>query len=612
MCGFAALIEPGRGFAPALLDGMDDDLFHRGPDSGGRLREEGLALVFRRLAILDPSAGADQPMTDESGRFTVVFNGEIYNYKRLRAELVEQGARFKSHGDTEVLLRGYAQWGEGVLDRLEGMYAFVLIDRARGRALAARDPLGIKPLYMLRRGGLTAFASIMRPLARLAPAEPDEAALAELLTFRFAAGRLSNLKGIERVPGGTVVAVPLSGGAPAERRFCDPLSTLHADPRMSEEAAEAAAGAAIEDSVAAHLQSDVGYTVQLSGGVDSSLVTALAAPATPGRLTTFGINLAPSRHDESPYRRMVIERFQVDHHEIPLSAADYAEALPRAVAHMEGPMAHSGCVLLMLLCDRIAKTSKVVLTGEGADEFFGGYKRYGLWRQLRTKGWLARAVPAPLWPFLQRYREIQRFAGRDPAIFSAVYHDVLALNEVFPALVPKPGAREAAASRFRDFRDRMFAVDQSAYLESLLLRQDKMAMAASVEARVPFTHLPLARAVNRVPHAIRAPGGETKPLLKRIAARHLPRELIYRRKIGLLVPLDEWLARPDALGRYLELLTEPGCRLAAFAERGALRASVERFRAGERRTLAPLDHLVNMELWLRGLPAPATERGLAA
>ena len=612
MCGFAALIEPGRRFDRELLSTIEGDLHHRGPDSGGTWREDGVALVFRRLAILDPGASAEQPMQDADGTIVLVFNGEIYNYKDLRAELVAKGVRFRSTGDTEVLLEGYKLWGEGIVDRLEGMYAFVVIDRRRGRAVAARDPLGIKPLYMTRRGPFVGFASTMRPLQRFGPSAPDEAALAELLTFRFAAGRLSNLQGIEKVPGGTVVTVPLAGGTSTERRFCDPLATLDPDELLTDVQAESLCTAAIENSVAAHLQSDVGYTVQLSGGVDSSLVTALAQPQTAGRLATYGVGLAGTRHDEAPFRRLVIERYDVEHREVPLGAAEYADALPRAVAHMEGPVAHSGCVLLMLLCDEIARRSKVVLTGEGADEFFGGYMRYALWRQLRTKGRIARIVPGPMWPLLKRYREIQRFAGRDPAIYGAVYHDILALNEVFPALVPRPGAREAASSRFRDFRDRMFAVDQTAYLESLLLRQDKMAMAASVEARVPFTHMPLTRVANRVPHRIRAPGGETKPLLKRIAARHLPHEVVYRRKVGLVVPLHDWLARPEGLGRYLEYLTEPNSRIAAFGDRARLRAAVAAFRDGQRHALPPLDHLVNMELWLRSLSIAGPAKAVAA
>jgi asparagine synthase (glutamine-hydrolysing) len=203
---------------------------------------------------------------------------------------------------------------------------------------------------------------------------------------------------------------------------------------------------------------------------------------------------------------------------------------------------------------------------------------------------------------LQRWREIQRYSGRDPAIFGAVYHDFLALHELFPELVPVPGVREAAAARFSDFRERMFAVDQISYLPSLLMRQDKMAMAASVEARVPFTHMPLAKVVNRFPTALRAPGGDTKPILKTVAEEFLPHDLIHRRKVGLALPLNEWLADSEGLGRYLDLLTQPDSRLAAYTDPAKLRHVVTRFRSGDQDRLPPLAHLVNLEVWLRNLP----------
>ncbi len=603
MCGFIALAEPGRIFSPELLADLQNDLLHRGPDSGGVLAEPGVGLTFRRLAILDPSEKSDQPMTDPSGRYSLVFNGEIYNFRRLRAELQDAGIEFRTTGDTEVILAGYAHWGEAVFERLEGMFAAVIVDRAARRLVAARDPFGIKPLYFLKTDRLAAFASEMRPFARLTPLAPDPAALAELLVFRYAAGRLSNLSSVDSVPGGTVVTVALDDLAVTERRFCDPLDTLAPDAAIDAETAAEQARAAITRSLHDHLASDVGYTVQLSGGVDSSLVSALAAAETNGRLVSFGVHIPNYEADEAPYRDLAVERIGLDHHEVTLDGVAFADALPRAVRHMEGPVPHYGCVMLMLLCDRIRSTSKVVLTGEGADEMFGGYKRYGIWRDLRTKGRLARLVPGWAWPVLQRWREIQKYRGRDPAIYGAVYHDFLSLNDMFPDLVPAPGFRESAAARFADFRARMFAVDQSAYLGSLLMRQDKMSMAASVEARVPFTHMPLASVVNRFPNDVRAPGGETKLLLKRIAETYLPRELIYRRKIGLALPLDEWLADTASLGRYLELLTEPGARLATYTQPRRLREAVEAFRAGKRTDLPPLAHLINMELWLRSLPA---------
>jgi asparagine synthase (glutamine-hydrolysing) len=603
MCGLTALVEPGRHFAADLLSDMSRDLHHRGPDSGGVMSEPGVALVFRRLAILDPTPGSDQPMTDPSGRFTLVFNGEIYNYRVVRAALEQEGVPLRTDGDSEAILMGWAQWGAGVLERLEGMYAFALLDRKAKRLYAARDPFGIKPLYLTRRGNFVGLASEMRPLLRLVPAEPDPAAIAEHLTFTWAAGRLSNLKGIDRVPGGTLVTVDLTKSDVAETRFCDPLDTLKPDPRMTANEAREQAATAVAASVRAHLASDVGYTVQLSGGVDSSLITALAAPATRGRLKTFGIKLEDARHDEGPYRALVVERTGVDHHEVAMSSRDFGDALPRAVRHLEGPSPHLGCVLLMRLCDEIRKHSKVVLTGEGGDEMFGGYFRYGVWRKLAWQERLSRVLPAPFLPARPPFLGIKRMAGRDAAAYASINHNFLAMHRTFPELVPAPGAREAASRRFRDFRERLHAVDQTNYLESLLLRQDKMAMAASVEARVPFVHLPLARVVNRIPAHIRTPGGETKPLLKRIAEPYLPQEVLYRRKVGLTLPVHDWLRDADGLGRYLDDLTAPDSRLASFADRRRIANVVEGFRKGGGDGLPDVMRLVNVECWLRSLPA---------
>ena len=606
MCGFIALFDRDRRFERPLLKAMEQDIIHRGPDSGGIVSEPGAALVFRRLSILDPTTKSDQPMSDPSGNCTLVFNGEIYNFKQLRAELEQAGWTLRTNGDTEIILQGYLAWGEAIVERLEGMFAFVLLDRTKGKVIAARDPFGIKPLYMMRHAGLTAFASEMRPLARVGPVSPDPQALAELITFRFAAGGLSNLKGIDKLPGGMIATLTLADNRLVERRFADPLDTIEPDETLTRDEALEQVEAAIGVSVRDHLQSDVGYTIQLSGGVDSSLVAALAKQAAQGPVTSFGIKLEDPKYDEGQYRRAVIEHCDLDHNEVHLTGTEFADALPRAVKHMEGPVPHYGCVMLMLLCDRIRKTSKVVLTGEGADEMFGGYKRYDLWRDLRRKGGYARLVPGPLWRFLQRYREIQRYDGRDPAIYGAVYHDFLALNDMFPDLIPGPGARDSAASRFKDFRSRMFAADQTAYLESLLMRQDKMAMAASVEARVPFTHMPLARVVNQFPHHLRAPGGDTKPLLKEIAERYLPSMVVRRRKVGLGLPLENWAADANGLGRYLDELTSPESRLAEFAERKKLVAAVEAFRRGERVAQPPIAHLINLELWLRSLPRGKT------
>ena len=213
MCGLAAFFEPGVASPMRCSPAPTATCCIAGRIPAGHAAEPGWALVFRRLAIMDPGSASDQPMTDETGRCTLIFNGEIYNFRKLRAELEAAGVRFRTSGDTETILQGYLHWGEAVLDRLEGMYAFVLIDRKRNVALAARDPFGIKPLYLCQRGNRIGIASEMRPLYRLVEPQPDETALAELLAFTWAAGNLSNVRGIERVPGGTLLTISLQDGS---------------------------------------------------------------------------------------------------------------------------------------------------------------------------------------------------------------------------------------------------------------------------------------------------------------------------------------------------------------------------------------------------------------
>ena len=214
---------------------------------------------------------------------------------------------------------------------------------------------------------------------------------------------------------------------------------------------------------------------------------------------------------------------------------------------------------------------------------------------------VAPILPGDAWPNRWPFAGLRRLAGLDAAAYSAVYHDFRAVARIFPGLRPEPGAREATSARYSDFRDRLFAIDQGAYLESLLVRQDKMSMAQSVEARVPFVCLPLYRSVNRLSHRVRCPGGETKPVLKKIAERHLPHDLIHRRKIGLWLPFHEWFRDEKGAGRYLEALTAPDSRLAAYAEKPRLTSLVERFRTGDRRSGLALQRLVELELWMRSL-----------
>lgn len=601
MCGFVVLCQKDRIFPRSLIKSLENDIIHRGPDSGGSLSEPGIAMAFRRLAILDPGLNADQPMTEPTGRYSVAFNGEIYNFMALRSELEQKGYLFHTKSDTEVVLQGYAHWQDKLFPKLEGMFSLVIIDRECRKLIVARDTLGIKPLYVLRQGKLFGFASELRSFSGLTPFEADPASLSELLIFRFASGTQSNISNIELLPGGCLLSVSLEREQMVVKQFDDLLEHMQPDQSIGFQDAVRLSRDAITSSVKNHLMSDVGYAVQLSGGVDSSLVSAIAAKETSGRLTSYGVHIPDYPLDERPYRYAVKNHLGLEHHEVSLDNNDFANALPRAVRHMEGPVPHYGCVMLMLLCDRIRQEHKVVLTGEGADELFGGYKRYDIWRRLQRNGIYANLVPRVMWPVLQRWREIQKYSGRDPAIFSSVYHDFLALEDLFPDLVYTAYNRASTAGRFRGFRERMFAVDQANYLPSLLMRQDKMAMAASVEARVPFAHMPLAKTVNRIPVQIRAPGGVTKPILKTVAEEFLPTEIINRRKIGLALPLKKWVQDENGLGRYLELLTQSDGKLLQYSDTTKLKKTINNFRSGQETLPIPFEHLINLELWLRSL-----------
>ena len=601
MCGFAALFENERIFCPQLLAEIEADLYHRGPDSGGSVSWPGVGLVFRRLSIMDPDAASDQPMHSSDGKLTLVFNGEIYNFRQLRTHLEGKGVVFRTNGDSEVLLEGYRHWGEGIVDYLEGMYAFVIVDRELNQAFAARDPFGIKPPYLLRHGALIGMASEMHPFSRIVAAEPDPNAISELLTFGWASGNLSNLKNIELVEGGTAVSIPLSGGMPKLRRFQDPLDTFQPDESMTEAQAIELVEESVQASLNSHLMSDVGYAIELSGGVDSSLVAALASQKSNGQLSSYSINLGDYEGDESYYRDMVIQKYPMEHHEIPMNSIDFSNALPRAIRHLEGPSAHAGCVFIMRLCDEISKKHKVVLTGEGADEFLGGYHRYETWKSFAFKERISRILPKQYWPNTRPFRGVRRLAGRDAAIYSSVHFDAAGMETIFDNLVVGPNSRLKASERFDSLVDRIFAVDQTSYLQSLLMRQDKVSMAASVEARVPFTSLKLARQMNSIPPTLRAPGGKTKRLLKAMADKHLPKELVHRRKVGLQLPLAEWLTDPNSLGRYIEDLTNSNSPVRAFANDVELDKAINEFRSGKKVLGKTLFRVVNFDIWLRSL-----------
>ncbi len=599
MCGLAAFFQPNRKFSNALIDALDKDLYHRGPDSGGRISEIGFTFVFRRLAILDPNKSSNQPMVSEDGNYIIIFNGEIYNFKQIRKKLVNHGVVFKTSGDTEVILKGYRTLGTKIFDYLEGMYAIIILDKIRNLAFAARDPFGIKPLYMLKKGSFTGFASEMRVFGRVRNSEPDLQAFSEFLTFKWAAGDVSNENGIKRVEPGYLYKINLKNGQIRKKKFCEILDYLKNKNFFNIDTVNDA----IVRSIKVHLQSDVGYSLQLSGGVDSSLISAITSKNSllSNKLVAYAVSFEDKEYDESLYQDMVRNIYNLDLIDLKINGNMYADALPKTIDSIEGPSSHGGCVALWLLCKEIKKQNKVVLTGEGADELFGGYERYSNWHKLM---WQERISNLPFikhLPDKYPFKGIKNFIGIDVATHASIYEDITILNEIFPDFLPLLHSyRDKVSQKFGNFRDRLYAVDHKSYLESLLIRQDKISMAASVETRVPFVHLPLWKIVSGLPHKFKTPGKITKPILKKIASEYLPKKLVYRRKVGLLLPYKKWLSDQQALGRYIESLTENNTPLRQFCDNKKLNKFIEDHKKyNSQNSVRTINKFINIDLWLR-------------
>jgi asparagine synthase (glutamine-hydrolysing) len=620
MCGIAGYVGPG---SPELLRQMLKTLTHRGPDDEGWFAEPGVGLGMTRLAIIDP-AGGRQPMTSADGRLTLVFNGEVYNFRRLRAELEGRGHRFRTRSDTEVVLAACAEWGDGAVAHLHGMFAFALWDGARRRLLLARDRLGKKPLYYWRRGPLLLFASEIKALLAHPAVERalDPDALHHYLAFGYTPADRSIFAGVAKLPPAHL----------AHAGDGDPVATRY---WRLPDGAEATAGAvpagearrlvrrAVQEAVRLRLESDVPLGVFLSGGIDSSAVVACAREVAGGRLATFCVGFGPSAAswDERRWARLVAERFGTEHHEEVLEPA-VADRLPVLVRHFDEPFADASAVPTWMVAQATARHVKVALSGLGGDEAFAGYPRYlgvrlaGRWSRLPRPLRRLAAAAVRAWPGADSSRDWRQRARRFVAGADRPMPDrYLAWTRLFApadlvALVhadvrrswtrsPEAAARAAfAAHGHGDPMDGAFRIDLTTYLpDDLLMMADRLGMAHSLEIRAPFCDHRLLEQSLRLPPAVKLPGFRLKGLLKDAFADVLPPAILARPKQGFMVPLARWL-RHDLADLVADLL-DP----AAVRARGWLNAAaVARLRAEH---AAGADHadrlwaLVMLELWAR-------------
>jgi asparagine synthase (glutamine-hydrolysing) len=621
MCGIYGIYQ--RDGAPtdaSLLTRMGDVIRHRGPDDSGALADGNCAIGMRRLSIID-LAGGHQPIRTADGRFAIVCNGEIYNYRELRAELVAAGRVFSTHSDSEVLLQGYAEWGEAVLDRLNGMYGFAIWDVRSRTLLVGRDRLGIKPIYYIDDGRRIAFASEAKALLELPGVEREiePAALASYLELGYVPAPLSMFKGIRKLPIGGLLRVDASGVS--LRSTWLPPTRVDDGPSAADWSARVRSE--LERSVRMQMVSDVPIGAFLSGGIDSSTVLAFMARASDQPVRTYSIGFkggaAESYYNELDNARQLATLFKTDHHEI-LVRPDVVSLLPRLLWHMDEPIADSAFVTTYLVAQFARKDVKVILSGVGGDELFGGYRRYMGERYLRYFNWMPdfakrAAVRAADWlpadrhskalnytrlarsflesaqlPFTERYRS---YVG----VFSPAEANSMQRNGSRNRFDALGAAFEAAGGE--DALARMFAADALTQLpDDLLLLTDKMTMATSLECRVPLLDHELVELAARIPAGIKVAGGEMKSLMKKAVTDVLPREVLHRPKRGFGAPMGAWLK-----GELAQLLGNALSR-ASVERRGLLQHEpiarlIDAHRANRIDGTDRLLALLNLEVWCR-------------
>jgi asparagine synthase (glutamine-hydrolysing) len=551
MCGICG-IASARGVDPESVARMSAALVHRGPDSHGEYAADAVALAARRLSIIDV-AGGDQPIANEDGSVHVVQNGEIYNHDELRWELRRAGHAFTTRCDTEVLVHAYEEWGVEFARRLRGMFAVAIWDGRARRLVLARDRFGIKPLYYRDVDGELAFASELRALPR---GEIDLDALEAFLAFNSVPAPLSIFREIRKLRPGHVLV--WEDGRGRLERYARPAPVDAREVRRDDDAELVEElRARLRDSVRAHLVSDVPVGVLLSGGVDSSLLAALAAQETTEPLRTFSIGFEERSFDELDDARKVVERYGTRHRELVLRP-DAALLLPALADAFDEPFADSSALPTYLVSQLAADDVKVALSGEGGDELFGGYYTYAADLLAQRVGGLARAA-RPLVEWLPSSSAKASFDYRAKRFVRAAHLPPLERHhgwkEIFAADARAELTRrrngfdplELLRARFAETEGaelltRLQDVDLGTYLvDDLLVKTDRASMAHSLEARVPYLDTVVTNFALALPTKHKVRGLTKKVLLRRAAAPLLPRSIVYGRKRGFSIPAAAWL-----------------------------------------------------------------------
>src|SRR5215470_11112308 len=586
MCGICGIFFANRDWRVQgdVLARMNHSIVHRGPDDEGFFVEENVGLAMRRLSIIDVKTG-HQPIANENRDVWIVFNGEIYNHAELRADLEKRGHQYRTRSDTETIVHLYEEYGSECVKHLRGMFALVIWDRRKRVLFAARDRMGIKPFYYRWDGKSFLFGSEIKAILEYpgVDAEFDRSTLGEYLAFGYITGPQTMYTGIRKLMPGHTLELGERAGEPLIKQYWDLAVKDDATP-LSREFYLRTYREKLESAVSSHLMSDVPLGVFLSGGLDSSAVAALTAKIRGDKIQTFAVGYGEEEFSELPYARQVAAHIRSDHHEVRLSREEFFDSLPRLIWHEDEPIVWPSSVSLYYVARLARERVVVVLTGEGSDETLAGYTRYAF--TLKNQAWdnIYRSITpsflrggvreliatSPLISGRLRRKLAHTFLGTDASSgvsyfdnFFSAFSEAQQINLLTDETLqkfPRGAAYKNVLAYWETSQgpqlQRLLYTDIKTYLVELLMKQDNMSMAASIESRVPFLDHPLVEFATRIPKKVQLKGLAGKTILKKAAEDLLPHEILYRPKLGFPTPWSGWLAGPR-LEAIRDMLLEP-------------------------------------------------------